>query len=71
MRSEVEHHVVLMPMRIQTQWDNGKLIALLPAWHLPTDLLVTGANMKDALDKLERRMHQHWGTPSNTEGQRP
>lgn len=64
MRGEIENHVVLMPIRVKTQWEDGKLVAMIPAWQLPDDMLVTGANMKDALGKLERRMHQHWGTPS-------
>lgn len=67
MRGEIENHVVMIPMRIQTQWEDGKLVAFLPAWTLPHDLLVTGENMKDALEKLERLMHKHWGHPQTGE----
>ena len=64
-RSEVVEHVVLMPMKIKTQWEGDELVAVMPAWTLPTNLLVKGRNTQDALDKLELLMRKHWGTPSN------
>jgi hypothetical protein len=64
-RIDVVDHVVLMPMRIKTQWEGDKLIAVMPAWRLPTGLVVEGDYMADALDKLERQMRQYWGAPSN------
>lgn len=67
-RSDVVDHVVLMPMRIKTQWEgaNNKMIAVMPGWQLPpAGLIVEGESMEDALDKLEHRMRQYWGAPSN------
>lgn len=67
-RSGVVDHVVLMPMRIKTQWEDGKLIAMMPGWQLPPGrFLVEGDNMEDALNKLEGMMRQYWGEPSNAE----
>lgn len=71
-RTDVVEHVLLMPMRIKTQWEGDKLIAVMPAWRLPTQgLLVEGDNMADALDKLEHRMRQYWGAPSNASNEGP
>lgn len=65
-RLYVVEQVVLMPMRIKTQWEDDKLIAVMPGWQLPpAGLVVEGDNMADAMDKLERRMRQYWGEPSN------
>lgn len=65
-RSDVVEHVVLMPMRIKTQWEGDKLVAVMPGWQLPpAGLIVEGESMVDALDKLDRRMRQYWVVPSN------
>jgi hypothetical protein len=64
-RSEVIERVVLMPMKIKTQWEGDVLVAVMPAWNLPTNLIVKAKNSQDALDKLEALMRKHWGTPSN------
>jgi hypothetical protein len=66
-RSEVIEHVVLMPMKIKTQWEGDVLVAVMPAWNLPTNLIVKAKNLRDALDKLEALMRKHWGTPSDAE----
>ncbi|TVO53821.1 hypothetical protein [Denitromonas halophila] len=63
-RSGIVEHVVLMPMRIHTQWEDGKLVAMMPGWQLPPGrFLVEGDNMEDALNKLESMMRQYWGAP--------
>lgn len=65
-RSEVVEHVVLMPMKIKTQWEGDKLVAVMPGWELPVvGLMVEGNSMADALAKLESKMRRHWGEPSN------
>jgi hypothetical protein len=66
-RSEVIEHIVLMPMKIKTQWEGDVLVAVMPAWNLPTNLIVKATNSQDALDKLEALMRKHWGTPSDAE----
>jgi hypothetical protein len=64
-RSGIIEHVVLMPMRIHTQWEGDKMVAVMPAWRLPTGLMVEGENVADALGKLEDQMRRYWGAPSN------
>ena len=64
-RSAVVEHVVLMPMRIKTQWENDKLIAVMPGWTMAQGLMVEGKNMEDAMKLLENRLRQYWGAPSN------
>ena len=65
-RSEVVEHVVLMPMKIKTQWEGGKLVAVMPGWSLPAGgLMVESDRMSDALNKLDRKMREYWGASSN------
>ena len=65
-RSEVVEHVVLMPMKIKTQWEGDKLVAVMPGWSLPAGgLMVEANNTADALEKLEHRMREYWGASSN------
>lgn len=64
-RGEAMEMVVPMPMLIKAQWEQGELVAVMPGWQLPaTGLLVKGANMMDALDKLSNRMVDYWGYTS-------
>ena len=65
-RSEVVEHIVLMPMRIKTQWEGDKLVAVMPGWSLPAGgLMVEANNTAEALAKLEGRMREYWGASSN------
>jgi hypothetical protein len=64
-RSEVFEQVVMMPMKIKTQWEGDELVAVMPAWTLPTNLLVKGRNTKEAVSMLEALMLKHWGVPSS------
>ena len=67
-RSEVVEHVVLMPMKIKTQWEGDKLLAVMPGWSLPAGgLMVEASNTAEALAKLEHRMREYWGASSNAE----
>ena len=66
-RSEVVDHVVLMPMQIKMQREGGKLIAVMPGWLLPTNLIVEGSDTDDALDKLRQRMRQYWGVEPSSD----
>jgi hypothetical protein len=60
-RSEVVEHVVLMPMKVKTQWEDDEVVAVMPCWVLPHNLIVKGRNTREAIAKLEALMRQHWG----------
>ena len=59
-RGHVEDRVVLMPMMIKTQMEGGAIVAVMPAWQLPTGLIVEGDSLEDALENLASRMREHW-----------
>jgi len=71
-RSEVRERVVLMPMAIGTQYDNGKVVAVLPGWFLQANTIVTAETEDDAISALQERMRRHWGVdptePPNVAG---
>lgn len=60
-RSEVRERVVLMPMAIRTQDDNGKVVAVLPGWFLPANTVVTAESEDAAIQRLQEHMWRHWG----------
>lgn len=60
-RSEVRERVVLMPMAIRTQDDNGEVVAVLPGWFLPANTIVTAETEDAAIKALQERMWRHWG----------
>lgn len=60
-RGPAKDRVVLMPMMIKTQMEGGIIVAVMPAWQLPTGLTVEGASLEDAVESLASRMREHWG----------
>ena len=71
-RSEVKNHVVMIPMAIKVQTEGGHAVALLPAWLLPVDLLVTAPTQAEAIHALQEKMRAYWGKteqPNNTDPQ--
>jgi len=60
-RSAVQDLVVMIPMAIKVQTEGDHVVALLPAWLLPVDLLVTAPTEAEAIHALREKMRSYWG----------
>ena len=58
-RGPIVHHVVMIPMRICTQTDGDKTLAILPAWALKQKI-ACGIDQESAIDSLHQRMAEYW-----------
>jgi hypothetical protein len=63
-RSKVKNHVVMIPMAIKVQREGEHFVAVLPAWQLPIDNLVTSSSYTMAVEMLQERMRRHWCGPT-------
>ena len=61
MRDKPSERVVLIPMMVKFQRENdNEVVAVLPAWRLPLNLIATGKTETEALNKLDAMMREYW-----------
>lgn len=59
-RGDVIEYVTHMPMSIRLQREGDKVIAVLPAYHLPMGMMVEADSTDDAIDLLRVKVHKYW-----------
>ena len=59
-RGPVVHHIVMIPMKICTQIEGDKTLAVMPAWVLPNGLIESGIDQASAIESLHQRMAEYW-----------
>ena len=59
-RWPVVHHIVLIPMKICTQIEGDKTLAVMPAWALPNGLIESWTDQASAIKSLREKMAIYW-----------
>lgn len=58
-RGPIVHHIVMIPMRICTQTEGDKTLAILPAWALQQKI-ASGIDQESAIDSLCQMVAESW-----------
>jgi hypothetical protein len=59
-RGEVIDYVIEIPMKIKIQSEGDKIVAVLPAYHLPLHILVEEDDMETAIEALRDKVLLYW-----------
>jgi hypothetical protein len=59
-KGPVIYRVLLVPMKICTQTEGERTVAIMPAWTLPKETIADGLDIDDAVSNLREKMAIYW-----------